>query len=109
MCIDCTRRYVESSPVRQITEHMTETARLIQEWYGHDGNGAGGMLHVALDDFNLEDHHLEWHEQDADRSDPLWPEAEVILDRLGDLTIGERAIVVAVAHGEPLAGLLTEA
>lgn len=42
----------------------------VQTYYAQAGNGAGGSLHIVLDDFNLEDHSvqfcIEWAEERGD-------------------------------------------
>lgn len=33
---------------------------IIEAFYQQPGNGAGGSLHIVLDDLNVEDSHVDW-------------------------------------------------
>jgi hypothetical protein len=37
-----------------------EIVEIIKDFYSQEGNGAGGYLHCALDDGNLEDHDIKY-------------------------------------------------
>jgi hypothetical protein len=42
-----------------------EVRMLVDHWYSMPGHGAGGILHVALDDGNLDDGNLRWLRDEA--------------------------------------------
>ena len=44
---------------------------LVQYFYAQPGNSCGGHLHIVLDDFNFERHHLEFCAQEADKADDI--------------------------------------
>lgn len=64
----------------------------IRSYYSIDGNGAGGSLHIVLDDNNLEDEHiqfcLEQAEQKADR------EGSAIAREMLTMSMAEREFAV---------------
>lgn len=33
---------------------------IIEAFYQLEGNSCGGGLHIVTDDYNVEDHHIEW-------------------------------------------------
>lgn len=39
---------------------VREVTALVNEFYGQDGNGAGGNLHIVLDDGNVENRSVEF-------------------------------------------------
>lgn len=39
---------------------VEKMAEWIEWWYTFPDHGAGGNLHIVLDDENVEDHHLTW-------------------------------------------------
>lgn len=45
---------------------LTEVRPLIEAFYKLDGNGAGGSLHIVLDDHNVQLPHIKWCEQQAE-------------------------------------------
>ena len=57
------------------SEEVTETCELVRHLYNDMHEGAGGMLHIVLDDFNIDDDDLEWcieycnQEENRDRHD----------------------------------------
>lgn len=44
---------------------VPEVLPLVRAYYAKDGNGAGGSLHVVLDDGNVEDHFVEFCMEEA--------------------------------------------
>lgn len=55
MCLSC---WEEAGSPRDESAAVKTAARLIADLYA--ANGAGGLLHVAVDDFNLEDRDVAW-------------------------------------------------
>lgn len=57
------------------SEEVAEVCKLIKHLYYDMHEGAGGMLHIVLDDFNIDDDDLEWcieycnQEENRDRHD----------------------------------------
>jgi hypothetical protein len=122
MCIDCAAREVlgigdddaydlDRVPWPPMTRAMGQAATLVMHLYRLPGcENAGGPLHVVADDFNVEDHHLKFERDWLDRADEAdyygaaWPEirrtAEQILDLFDGLNRGQRATVLAYAHGD---------
>lgn len=39
---------------------VPEVRELVDAYYEHAGNTAGGNLHIVLDDFNIADHHIQF-------------------------------------------------
>lgn len=39
---------------------VPEVMPLIEAYYAKSGNGVGGSLHIVLEDGNVEDHHVRW-------------------------------------------------
>ena len=39
---------------------IDQVAAIVREYYTMDGMGAGGSLHIVLDDGNTEERHVEW-------------------------------------------------
>lgn len=39
---------------------IPEVLPLIQAYYAKPGNGVGGNLHIVLEDLNVEDSHVRW-------------------------------------------------
>lgn len=57
------------------SEEVAEVCKLVKHLYYDMHEGAGGMLHIVLDDFNIDDDDLEWcieycnQEENRDRHD----------------------------------------
>ena len=57
------------------TKEVGEVCKLVKTLYEDMGEGAGGMLHIVLDDGNLDDDDLQWcieycnREENTDRHD----------------------------------------
>ena len=60
------RRILEAGP-----PDVAVVRGLVEVFYARPGNGAGGALHVQLDDGNLEDHFLDEPIDDDDEADAL--------------------------------------
>lgn len=43
--------------------------QIVDAFYALPGNIVGGVLHIVLDDFNLETHHVQWCRQEAEKVD----------------------------------------
>ena len=42
------------------TKEIEEVCKLVRTLYDDMGEGAGGLLHIALDDCNLDDDSIQW-------------------------------------------------
>jgi len=80
----------------EITPEMDRLAGAIWAWYQMPGNEAGGVLHVVTDDFNIDDHSLDFCSTfEAESLDAEYAEArDFIIDGMRVLSIPERALVV---------------
>lgn len=79
------------------TKEVGEVCKLVKTLYEDMGEGAGGMLHIVLDDCNIEDDDIQWcieycnREENADRHDK-----EICLEiaqRMLELNYIERMLV----------------
>ena len=57
MCEECWDEYGRPDIVNEKTEHALA---LVRQVYDAPLGGAGGRLHIVLDDWNLEDEHIYW-------------------------------------------------
>lgn len=106
MCDDCVSEYGGLAPY---TSKMEGLSILIREFYKWPGCETGGPLHVATDDYNLEDSSLAFCRKSLE-SDGWWLQehlipagvdiavwrniGRMILDGLEQLSVQERATVV---------------
>ncbi len=67
MCEHCWISYDRPDIVNEKTE---AAVALVRQVYDAIGGGAGGNLHIVIDDWNLLDHSIEWCQ--GGRSDPNW-------------------------------------
>jgi hypothetical protein len=96
-CLDETLADLDVTEVA-ITTPMTELAALIWDWYQMPGNGAGGPLHIIVDDNNIHDNHLESCRLALTESGVHIEQGNTILDQFAALTLAERAVTVELAH-----------
>lgn len=62
-------------------------APIVRQFYSLPGNGVGGLLHIVLDDGNIEDHHIGWcGEQAVKAGDELAYAIAVLLMRCSKRT-----------------------
>jgi hypothetical protein len=47
----------------------TELRQLLRDWWALPGNERGGALHIVVDDFNTETHHILWCYENASIGD----------------------------------------
>ena len=77
------------------TQEVEKVVSLIKELYKKEP--AGGMLHIVVDDGNLEDEHIQWcidycnREENANRHDKLM--CLDIANRMLELTYEQRVLV----------------
>ena len=57
MCINC---WIESGSPAIVNEKVTRAAELIKALYDTEDGGVGGYGHIVFDDFNIEDHDIEF-------------------------------------------------
>lgn len=98
MCIDCAMTMIGDAIPVKITSQVRATAEMIGEWYEQDGHGVGGILHVILDDDNLEDGSLDitGYVDLSGVSHQEAYEAGLIIGMLRNLTLPERAVAIAL-------------
>ena len=95
MCENCWRDH--GAPTKW-TPEIARCAELIADVF--DDSCVGAEAHIAIDDWNLDDHSiqacLEWGPH-GDGS--TWPTARAALEALLRLTVEERASALALAEG----------
>jgi hypothetical protein len=106
MCVNC---WIERGSPKIINEMTKALQPLIDDVYEH--HGAGGGLHIILDDFNVEDGHVtfcqDWIEHERGngvwKTDPVSPEQlkaeRECLKLLKAMTVEERASAIAFHDG----------
>lgn len=64
-----------------VVARPNEIELLVEEFYALPGNGAGGLLHIVLDDGNTEQIHVEFCRQEARKAgdEPAYWMAQVLL------------------------------
>jgi hypothetical protein len=101
MCGACAEEY--GADPANLPPETPIILRLIEELYALPEGGTGGPLHVALDDFNMEDGNWQWEEFDdlalAYRPETI-AKAQEIRDRMLPLTLQQRASVVGQWWGK---------
>ena len=95
------------------TPEMIEVATLVHDWYEVEPFGAGGPLHIQLDDFNLEDEFLTpqcledgWKFYAEDRTPEHEATAERIRSLLAGMTEPQRHLAIAAQYWPWVAELL---
>lgn len=96
-------------PWPEVTDQMEEVLAYIAALYKNPAGGTGGPLHVVVDDYNVDDESLsfcrgqmkEWTPYDCTADDGIrvlmlsgW-----ILDLLEPMSVIERSVTIALAHG----------
>ena len=106
MCENCWDKYGHHIIDTPAIQAAAETIRRLYEVAA-----GGGRLHIVVDDWNLEDHHLDFCagliERDPDWRDPYFgdedPEQrgleQACLQALRSLTLAERGSALALAEG----------
>lgn len=79
-------------PVPETTGAMSELAADIRRLY--EDEQAGGRLHIVLDDWNLQDGHIRWCQDE----NQLTAAEASIAERLLALTLDERHVVLGHAN-----------
>lgn len=99
MCQNCWVEYYDS--VQIDTPLVRATAAAIEAVY--DYSMSGGRLHVIVDDFNLEDHNIEFAEKYLQENAAETPEQHQVesycLGLLKNMSIPERASALALKEG----------
>lgn len=98
MCDNCwTEDYGAPTAV---PEHGEQTVALIQELYSREDGDTGALLHVLLDDFNLEDSCVRpFRQYETEYTDRTVQLCELISEQMAAMTEDQRAAVIAKAHG----------
>ena len=99
MCLSCWNDYgapqLDSPAIRAAAEAIAAV-------YDLPEGGAGGSLHVVVDDFNIDDDDLPWAQQwlNEHQDDPEARRVEQnCLDKLRALTLEERASALSLHRG----------
>jgi hypothetical protein len=58
MCMSCFKAHVEEVGRTEVTDDMRAVLPLIAAVY--EESCVGGNLHIVVDDWNIEDHHVKW-------------------------------------------------
>lgn len=97
MCRNCWT--VAGSPY-DLPENAAEIVDAINDLYDLPDCGAGGPLHVQLDDWNVE---LDWKPWPGPEREPWPPEAmeqaQLVADLMVPLPVSQRYAVLAKWHG----------
>ena len=93
MCEAC---WLEAGSPDVLSENHERFVELAFQVY--EAHGAGGSLHIALDDFNLEDESLAF----CSGLPGLTPVESACLDELRAMTLKERQAAVHDAYGRGL-------
>lgn len=98
--MSCWEKYKPNSI--KITAEIIKASELISDVYYH--HGAGGSLHVVVDDWNIESHNVqfceEWMESHKDEIDPKRLSVErACIKALKALSDDDRAIALALHDG----------
>lgn len=64
MCESCVREITKGHHP-PMTPDMWRLAGLAWDWYRMPGNGVGGVLHIVLDDYNVDDRSLDFCMNDS--------------------------------------------
>lgn len=106
MCRGCWEEY--GSPMI-LSDRVCIAAELIKKVYKQEGGGVGGNLHCVVDDWNLEDEHIQWciDKTGTQRDFLTGEEYDLILTTierecagaLMAMTIQERASALALSEG----------
>lgn len=99
MCQGC---YLEYGQPSLNSKEINRAAQLIRIIYQE--SGTGGPLHSILDDWNLENEHIEFHEnwlteREANYSNRLAQSSRELLEIFKKMTVPERASSLAHAEG----------
>jgi hypothetical protein len=100
MCIDC---YKEAGSPRIINNLVIDASNLIKINLGIDP--LGGYAHIVIDDWNLEDEHIEYCIEAANKRSHSWVSEEsrqaslLALSSLKALSEGERYTAMAITEG----------
>ena len=100
MCFECWRDQYNSSYI--INDKTKKAVKLIKEVYKY--HGAGGSLHIILDDWNLEDSHVDFCGKVISLNEyddpPELLDAELkCYEALKKMSIEERASALAIERG----------
>lgn len=102
MCEHCVEEITEGKRP-PMTDEMWQLAGLVWDWYRMPGNDTGGVLHIVLDDYNIEDHCLDYcaearyydsNGECAETPPDVAAARDAIVDGLRPLTEPERVMVV---------------
>lgn len=99
MCSECRVDY--GSPKLDSLDIQT-CAALIMQLYMLDNCGCGGVMHIITDDWNLEDEHLEFCREEANKLIDDYDQKDLairILDLMDEFTLDERASAMALFDG----------
>lgn len=99
MCMSC---WAERGSPEIINKSTVKAAQLIEGVYDH--HGAGGSLHIVLDDWNLSDASLDYCETEISRNEGRVESRRThaerkCLEALKKLTEPERASALAIYEG----------
>lgn len=99
MCQGCYLEYGQPSLDSKEINHAAQLIRII-----YQESGTGGPLHSILDDWNIENEHMEIHEnllteRERNYSDRLAQTSRDLLEIFKKMTVPERASSLARAEG----------
>jgi hypothetical protein len=101
MCYGCWQEMGKPAIVTEATKAAAEAVRALYEI-----NAVGGAMHIVTDDWNIEDHSLEFCSKEIEAGDH-WSfkdagareAAKLVCDLMSPMTEDERASVLALESG----------
>lgn len=78
-----------------VPPEVAEVIELARAYYAKPGNSCGGLLHIVLDDYNLEDQHIAFCRAEAERAGDA--EGVAICDKMARWPIRWRRVVAEAA------------
>lgn len=66
MCSNC---WIDNGSSKIYNEEVEKAADLIDELYECEDGGVGGYAHIVTDDWNLEDHSIDWCIEAAEKGE----------------------------------------
>lgn len=99
MCLDC---YKEAGSPKIINDKTIKVAKLVT--YLYDLEDCGGACHIVVDDWNLENEHIEFCLEYLEKGKEKYSELSYntqtqLLNLMSELTLDERYSAMAINYG----------
>ena len=96
MCYGCWEEFEKPSILNDKTRALPA---LIKAVYGEPTGGVGGLLHIVLDDWNIEDDSVAYCADDKNHNRPMTSAERVCIGHMLTMTEQERASGMALEEG----------